>query len=1591
MRIHLLVKRNALPDTAIVWAVDELANPPISALLDQINEVIPLESGAEWGLEDYSVELRTSKGSYELLHWQNVNALLKDDDEVLVRPLTSREIKQRGDAGRSQITQDGKRIVDGIPFGGTKRKIIANRPPVVIPSRKRARLTYDEEDEEEKAAPALRLTQFPHNGGSDAVGWKREKKARFAEPELEEDQDDEDEDSEEDKDFEPPGDDDDEDDRDLSVLDDELKGLLEEAGSSDKENTAAKLSQETTGTPSNKENVPAKSTKQNVAPSTINKLMIGTVQPIIKGVVQEFQEAFPQLPGTVLEKMLINPPIDSKLVTVYDALNVGSEAKKSKTSIMNAIWKLLDSEAEAEHEEEAAQSARQPKRAATIARLSKGENKENIEAPDVAGDEDDDEDDGSDEDFPEEAAKADNGWLPGHIDASGRLLGAGLEKMHVRFEDSGDDELPADGMIDISDDSSSSSESDSDSDDEPVIVSSKKAAAHVLDSDTSSSGTSSSGSDSESESDNESESDSDPSSSSSDSSSESDSDSDSEPEQQSSKVQPKPVPLSAQTAPPPSAINASNSASTTTPPGEGLSRTKARNERRRKQNVLQRLQKKRILPAGTTLTEFMKLDTVDDNTSPEAAAEAVAAIRKENGGEERAEKKKQTKEAKQAALEAERQRMIAQLYSGGIDVNPTAPEPKLTEEAAEPVKSRKERKANTVANRLIFTGLGQKVPKNMEEADAISKKLMKGVRPVVDKPTEPEAAAASEDIIDDPWRENIKIYRAVESKHRGEVFNEPPFPFVQKSYIPETSALHPSNFRKGKKGKNKRRVQEEEQHEEQQYEGEPYYQKEETPSHKKHKRMHGDEDNFDNNVDNTVLNYDEGDEDLNGQLMQEAQEQEEVEDLIALPEDPMELPAVKPEEMKTGMVVAFKELTISEETGWQPVISDWRTAVVIGVDEPLKAVTIVLAVRDREVRSYDEETGERIHGKFDMPVDDDEYEVEDDGVRTKEFGEFMEPQLVQAPEETMESEAAENPQDAEDAEGDTATDAEPDKDEVTTEPANAAGNNSPTLEQTEDQEMMDSFQDEAAADQDRNQSPQDKGRQLQNAATTAGTLTAHVAVEATTITTVETSEVAAVSTDSAANELVEQLQQAMDGEMEALGAPAEEAQHAPQTDESTNPLRPPPDFSPKFHGLGSMADNTDKSQPFIVSRSSQMPGAVDGDHSTENSAPKSFFLEESQIAKLNERLSTAEATAASAPISIADTDGANDTFTFQGDEEPDEPPRSSQWWTQDIRPTKESNAASRPGSAVGSQSVEAAKRNPFRASRPSSVAQKSLSDEGPSRPASAFSEFPIPSQLSYSQPSWQSAQTAPSRTVSQRSGLENKENESRPSSLRSQGHEHTRSLPPPAKEFMSLKDRLKAASLKNKVRISAKKPSKRTKSVEAADESYRDDEEVNSAPAAAQAQQENDEFTVQKPDSEDEGPCISQRQKANAMFISEDEEPQPRRAIRATRSKKDRQSMPNLGRNQNQSSPFQPPMGSQIFDLTVTDDEDDATDAMENDPDLQGEAVRIPTADDGMPGGFARRQGLEKMKNNRERRKLKQAKSNEWTGNGMITRHRPSV
>jgi hypothetical protein len=189
MRLRVLVQRNALPPVTIVHSTG--AGPlshtksPTSTIADfllDINDLVPLESAdGEWGLEDYVVEVAATADqelTYECLHFQTIESVLREDDKVVVRALDNNDLRLRRLGGRHQITSDGRHLIDGVSFG--KRRLReAHRPRLTIPPRKKRRMLGEDQNEtenEEIAGETLQsesgtngytTAMVPYVGGED--------------------------------------------------------------------------------------------------------------------------------------------------------------------------------------------------------------------------------------------------------------------------------------------------------------------------------------------------------------------------------------------------------------------------------------------------------------------------------------------------------------------------------------------------------------------------------------------------------------------------------------------------------------------------------------------------------------------------------------------------------------------------------------------------------------------------------------------------------------------------------------------------------------------------------------------------------------------------------------------------------------------------------------------------------------------------------------------------------------------------------------------------------------------------------------------------------------------------------------------------------------------------------------------------------------------------------------------------------------------------------------------------------------------------------------------------------------------------------
>lgn len=1010
MRLRLVVRRNRLPDANIVWPISLENDPTIARLVEQVNEIVPLES-ADWGLEDYAVELHAADGSkFECLHFQPIRSVLKEDDQVIIRPLATEDIKQRRFSGRHQISADGKHLVDGVAFGRPLLRTPRDRPPLDIPPRKRRRIGYEDEDgddlvdeEDEDWAP-----RYLTNGEEDN---QNPKSVRFAThfDGLEADDDEYHGEEAVHRDAgrdlergnsggrEPSVDnseqDDSDDDEDMDEnLDEDLEDELQDLR---KDGAELQASQR------RRKDEPMKEASTSAQEPDLRPLRN----------VEILQAAFPSAPVAVCEQILLAGDHDLKYSYATLLAAFKPEIPESKLA---RSWKSADF-------------------GNGSADLASSRTKND---DDLDNDEDEEEEDEEDEvtDF---VRQFDHRGLPPGSISSGTALKAMASISSARgsnmldgpsesapatltgnkkiFDDPApidDDDTSSSGTSSTSssdddedDAENSSSEEDSSSDDDTIVKkpprardssdssdedsdsdgssdsgpeeTTSKGAANVNPSrkhhretndvsDTSSSGTSSS--DAESDADDE--------TSSSEESSDEDSDgtsseSSSESEEETTskagrKVQPRPAPTS-DSRPSASAKEASQRPGSTqkseplVPPGAGKESTKRRNERRR---LLKKMQK-----SGQ---EVQKPDTSPDTSQPtekevfearrKALLDAIASggvevgpkgdfsFADESTTSQRSTKRKRNEQnGSQPPAETG-----VQHANGGPDTETAASnstETAVSQESGSPNSAQKRRRIDLGAGRrMLFGALGLRNPKNREDEDKLRTKLMKDVRPLPNARLAEKAAEvpATEEgeAEEDPDAWREKITYRAVECCQEGIELSEP-PFP---FVQRWDPQQQGHWyhKKNKRGGGNKKAQRNQSH---------FY---EESSHGGKKRKHGQQEDWENqDYDNSYydesqameLNYDDVEEEgevTGNDPTAEASQFTDIDDLPSLPKDLGELVPLTPGQVKKGMVITWKQFILSKATNWQPQVND-LTGVVVRIDDDAAGLQVLLARRDRHL------------------------------------------------------------------------------------------------------------------------------------------------------------------------------------------------------------------------------------------------------------------------------------------------------------------------------------------------------------------------------------------------------------------------------------------------------------------------------------------------------------------------------------------------------------------------------------------------------------------------------------------------------------------
>ncbi|KAK4680526.1 hypothetical protein QC764_213820 [Podospora pseudoanserina] len=987
MRLRLVVRRHALPDVRVVFSCKTENDPTIANLLEQVNEIIPLESN-EWGLEDYTIELRQKDTgtAFDFFHFQQVADVLKDDEEIYIRPLVTNDRRKRRLSGRDQITNDGRHLLDGIPFGRPRLRAAYSRPAVDIPPLKRPRLTYDPHGEEEDDdAQQLMITESGERGRKKA---RRAGSVRFSAPyDADSDEDVEDDDfggqnvNEDESDMEPI----DEDDMEEQGLDSDSDedADLEEDVQDDESDLEAELRDlgndmepekgENSITYGEERGVNARRKAKEVE-APIDSRKRGTKRPrdsneeddsdaeSVASVIKHYdQHGFPSgsiLNGTASRYMVeemrkkgepVNLPVHTKFEDDDDeGQNDALEEDANEASHHSSSEESGTSDSESDSGPEVASSKVCPPVPGSSEHdltdsnpdgdddLSRDEDENNEEAQTTAdtkpsgGDDSDGHSDRDDDDDGSSNSESDNEY---HDDADSDGASDGSDEGVDLAGDPKSDDDQNSSAPDSDQDSSGKSDSDeADSSDEDSDGSS------IDDSNGESSDDDSSASESSSQ---EAASSGEDSSSDIDSSSDDDSSSDGESSSgdDTSVGQERAVPEPKKIAPSPiktlqvTEAPAVQSEDAGPPrPGEGKPSTRKRNARRR------------------ALAQAKKAD---------ARAEALAALA------------------------------------------PTAPSTGMTEADSTELASVTEiiaaKKAQMLERIGALTGMiveelqgdAPSQPASAHDAapaaQATSRLSETTVAPHKD-------AACDADGDPDAWRAKIN-YRAVECCQEGVELSEPPFPFVQR-WDPQQKYQH------GGRKKRKQRTKDEYQ-----------LQDEETPKTKKRRPDVGGIGDYSyddrgpyyheasTEYGETTLNYDDEPQEQPERSVSEVREEEEEDDLPPLPADPSTLPLLQPGSAAPGMILTWQQLLMSKATSWAPQVSR-LTGIIINL-EGHGVLRVRLAKRDqyldRNEKVYDDE-GKRVYDKFELPgMDEEDEEEEEEGYRTLDLSEMMEPRVLQYP------------------------------------------------------------------------------------------------------------------------------------------------------------------------------------------------------------------------------------------------------------------------------------------------------------------------------------------------------------------------------------------------------------------------------------------------------------------------------------------------------------------------------------------------------------------------------------------------------------------
>ncbi|KAK4185595.1 hypothetical protein QBC35DRAFT_299716 [Podospora australis] len=980
MRLRLLIRRHALPEVRIVFSCKTENDPTIAGLLEQVNEIIPLES-SEWGLEDYAVELRKDNGTaFDCLHFQPVTDVLRNDEEVYIRPLATEDRRKRRLSGREQISADGRHLIDGIAFGRPRLRAPRDRPTVEIPPLKRRRIAYESEDDDpdDDQDPQLLITQYGEPNGRQSHGSVRFS-AEFddadQDPDADEDyvEDNEDE-EEEDVDLEDEVVEDEDEDLDMDDLDDddlasELRDLQNDMQDADIQQKVDEGVQEGTASPSTSDLNLERLDMITALRAAFPHSTFETLEEKLRGNQYNLRQTYAELRITCPSVMHVKAMMQHYRSLRNQAATGNHDDQKEDFAVESDAESVESVIKHYDHHGFPTGSVLAGTASKHMA-LEMQKAGQAVKIPVHTKFDEDESEDGSDEGHDDDlgdssSASSDDNDDDGESDSGPEVASS---KMHPPLPESDDDDADeksdSDESSNNSDESDAVSEnhsdqeseadadvSDSDSDGGMAIDSDDAGEKHDhqdsdddSDGDESDDGNDANASDAADDSDDQN----DDGSSDSSSDDQADSSSDDDATQHSDNAG------SEDSSDDDSASSDSADSSSDGPSSDDSSSDEDSPDRSVLSSpTLRNSPFKKQVPDPSKNAESQKQRLVPTNEPPPIPpGHGKLQTRKRNA----------------------RRRLLKQAQQIGATATAaasTTPQPAVVTDAV---------------TADIEASIAAKKAQMLKRLEGFTELLVQGLSSETNKKQEEPASAPCPVVQEalDAWRDKIN-YTAVECCQEGVDLSEPPFPFVQR--------WDPQQQYNSGRAKRKQRNQADYQ-----------------DDHSAKRRRHNDYDDsvtyaettldYDESMVNgdTTLNYDDEPQQDAEQASHSQDQEDSEEDLPPLPADLASLPSIHPSEAKPDMVITWKQFLLSRATNWTPQVVS-LTGMVVSFEGDSN-IRLRLAKRDqnldRNEKVYDED-GNRVYDKFELPAsDDDEQEdEEDEGYRTLEFSEMLDTRVLQ--------------------------------------------------------------------------------------------------------------------------------------------------------------------------------------------------------------------------------------------------------------------------------------------------------------------------------------------------------------------------------------------------------------------------------------------------------------------------------------------------------------------------------------------------------------------------------------------------------------------